>query len=84
MSQAELMNEGLSLMMFGMGFVFIFLTVLVFATSLMSKIVLIIAPEKPACAARSPAPVAAVDPSTDPVLLAVIADAVSQHRARRL
>jgi oxaloacetate decarboxylase gamma subunit len=33
------MSEGLNLMLIGMGFVFIFLTLLVFATSIMSKII---------------------------------------------
>ncbi|MCL6271866.1 OadG family protein [Sansalvadorimonas sp. 2012CJ34-2] len=85
MSQAELMNEGLSLMLYGMGFVFTFLTVLVFATSLMSKSVLAIAPEEPAPAPkRSAVPVAGTnDPASDPVLLAVIGEAVRQHRERR-
>ncbi|CAM3818811.1 OadG family protein [Parendozoicomonas haliclonae] len=84
--EADLINEGLSLMMFGMGFVFVFLTVLVFATSLMSKITLALAPMAPEKAtpnARpSVAPVAS-DPSSDPVLLSVINEAVRQHRARR-
>ena len=91
MSQAELINEGLSLMVFGMGFVFIFLTLLVFATGTMSKVVQTIAPEEAAPAPRgatasgkTPAPIfGAADPATDPVLLAVINDAISQHRARR-
>jgi oxaloacetate decarboxylase gamma subunit len=39
MDETTLMNDGLTLMLFGMGFVFIFLTLLVFATSLMSKII---------------------------------------------
>ncbi len=84
MSQAELINEGLSLMMFGMGFVFVFLTVLIFATSLMSKTVLAIAPEEPASAPkRSTAPAAGTsDPASDPELLAVISDAIRQHRER--
>ncbi|MEC9314395.1 MAG: OadG family protein [Pseudomonadota bacterium] len=39
MNASNLMSEGLNLMLVGMGFVFIFLTLLVFATSLMSKII---------------------------------------------
>ena len=84
MSQAELMNEGLSLMMFGMGFVFIFLTVLVFATSLMSKTVLAMASEEPEPAPQRSVPAAGTsDPASDPLLLAVIGDAIRQHRERR-
>ena len=39
MEPSSLLNEGLTLMVFGMGFVFLFLTVLVIATSLMSRII---------------------------------------------
>jgi oxaloacetate decarboxylase gamma subunit len=34
----NLLSEGLTLMVFGMGFVFVFLTLLVITTSLMSKL----------------------------------------------
>jgi oxaloacetate decarboxylase gamma subunit len=37
MAASNLMSEGLNLMLIGMGFVFIFLTLLVFATTIMSK-----------------------------------------------
>ncbi|MFT7414207.1 MAG: oxaloacetate decarboxylase gamma subunit [Methylophagaceae bacterium] len=39
MESTSLMSEGLTLMLFGMGFVFLFLTLLVGATSLMSRII---------------------------------------------
>jgi len=39
MTTSNLMTEGLNLMLVGMGFVFIFLTLLVIATTLMSKII---------------------------------------------
>ncbi|GAB4288361.1 MAG: OadG family protein [Methylophaga sp.] len=39
MTASNLVSEGLNLMLVGMGFVFIFLTLLVLATSAMSKII---------------------------------------------
>jgi len=39
MESSSLMNDGLTLMLFGMGFVFLFLTLLVGATTLMSRII---------------------------------------------
>ena len=39
MESSSLLREGLNLMLFGMGFVFVFLTLLVIVTSLMSKII---------------------------------------------
>lgn len=35
----NLLSEGINLMVFGMGFVFVFLTLLVFSTGVMSKLV---------------------------------------------
>jgi len=39
MEASDLMSEGINLMLFGMGFVFVFLTLLVIVTSLMSWII---------------------------------------------
>ncbi|RTE66898.1 oxaloacetate decarboxylase [Amphritea opalescens] len=76
----NLMSEGLSLMVFGMGFVFVFLTLLVFATGFMSKLVTKFAPEaKPQPAKPQPAVAAAASPGNDE-LVAVMTAAVHQFR----
>lgn len=78
----NLMSEGLSLLVFGMGFVFVFLTLLVFATGLMSKLVIKIVPEaKPQLGQPKPAAVAAASPENDE-LIAVMTAAVHQFRKR--
>lgn len=40
MDNSSLLSEGINLMMFGVGFVFVFLTLLVFATSAMSWLII--------------------------------------------
>ncbi len=40
----QLLGEGLNLVIYGMGTVFVFLTLLVFATQLMSRLTLLITP----------------------------------------
>lgn len=82
MEANNLINEGLTLMVFGMGFVFVFLTLLVFATGFMSKMVGKYLPEPvPAAPKAAPkaAPAAAVDNAQ---LIAVISAAIRQHRER--
>ena len=77
---SELVSSGLELMAFGMGTVFSFLVILIFATSLMSKIVNKFAPEPEVVApSAAPAPTQGVDPQ----LLSVLAAAVKEHRARQ-
>ena len=70
---ADLMTQGLELMLVGMGTVFVFLTALVFATTLMSRLVLRFQP-------------AAVQPATMDEIseeeVAAITAAISQHRQR--
>ncbi len=77
---SELMSDAINLMIVGMGFVFVFLVILVFLTSLMSKMVNKYLP--------APAPVAAKaskpknqNASPDAQLLAVLSAAVSEYRS---
>ncbi len=80
MEATNLINEGLTLMVFGMGFVFVFLTLLVFITGMMSRLVERFIPEpQPVLATAAPAPVAATD---DGQLVAVISAAIKQYRSR--
>lgn len=74
----NLMSEGLSLMVFGMGFVFVFLTLLVFATGFMSKMIAKVVPEAPPQPAKPAAPAAA--PAGGDELIAVMTAAVHQYR----
>ncbi|GGK71186.1 OadG family protein [Amphritea balenae] len=76
----NLMSEGLSLMVFGMGFVFVFLTLLVFATGFMSKVIAKVVPEAPPQPARPAAPAAAPAPAGGDELIAVMTAAVHQYR----
>lgn len=76
----HLLAEGLNLMLMGMGAVFVFLTLLVFTTTLMSKIVGRYSPVSP------PIPTAVTPTSTtddNQELIAVITAAVHQHRLRQ-
>ena len=80
MSEPSLVAQGLELMVFGMGVVFVFLTMLVFVTGFMSKLVNKIAPVQEA----APVPVRAAAPQgVDPQLLKVLSAAVKEHRARQ-
>ncbi|NRB41351.1 MAG: OadG family protein [Pseudomonadales bacterium] len=82
--QENLLNEGLELMLFGMGTVFVFLTVLVLVTMLMSAIVQRFfpdAPEQTLTTTPRPAPVPASN--NDEQLLAVITAAVHKFRSRK-
>jgi oxaloacetate decarboxylase gamma subunit len=76
----NLMSEGLNLMVFGMGFVFVFLTLLVFATGFMSKLVNKLAPEPEPKPKKPAAPAAAAGNNDE--LIAVMTAAVHQYRSR--
>ncbi len=81
--QESLLGQGLDLMVYGMGTVFVFLAVLILVTFAMSKLVVRFFPEAPAqvktIKSTSRKPSSAVDPRT----LQVIRAAIQQHRARR-
>mgnify|MGYP000092769080 CR=1 FL=1 len=79
---ANIVADGLALSGFGMGTVFVFLVILIFATSLMSKLVTKFLPEAPAAPAK-PAPAAVTTQGVDPQLLNVLAAAVKEHRSRQ-
>jgi oxaloacetate decarboxylase gamma subunit len=78
---SDLMLEGLTLMVFGMGFVFSFLTLLVLATKTMSATVLRFAPVEEVVVNS---PLMMVPPSqkiaNDPQLMAVLSAAVHRYR----
>ena len=78
---AGIVDQGVELMLFGMGTVVVFLGLLVLATTLMSRLVARYFPEP----APAPAPVrpAGGNVTTEDELAAVISAAVHQHRNRR-
>ncbi|WP_296271121.1 OadG family protein [Pseudomonas sp. UBA6323] len=84
MTPSELLLEGVELMLFGMGFVFVFLVLLVGVVSLMSRLIATFAPPAPTPAASSPAHSAkSASHELDAETLAAIQSAIAQHRARR-
>lgn len=79
----QLLTDALTLMLVGVGTVFVFLTLLVWVTSLMSLAVNRIVPAA-SVSAPEPAPDdAAVAATHDHTLLAVITAAIHAHRTRR-
>lgn len=81
MSEPGLVTQGLELMIFGMATVFVFLTMLVFITDQMSKLVSKYAPEEvvePQQPVRQPP-----SQGVDPQLLKVLSAAVKEHRSRQ-
>ncbi|GAB2780060.1 OadG family protein [Halomonas shantousis] len=80
MEGSQLVQEGFSLMLFGMGFVFVFLSVLVIAMSAMSRLVMRFAPQAAPASRKSST---AVPAHEDGELVAVISAAIQRHRQRR-
>lgn len=84
MQDADLMAEGINLMLLGMGFVFVFLTVLVIATTLMSKTINRFFPtvEAPSPVSSQKKPAPALHQEQNSELLAAISAAIHLHRNR--
>lgn len=80
----NLLSQGLELLVYGMGTVVVFLTLLVFATRLMSLFIQRFFPEAPSAAPRRSARPSQSPQTPSPELLAAIASAVHQHRQRGL
>lgn len=80
----SLFSEGLTLMAFGMGFVFVFLTLLVFATGIMSRLATRFLPELVAKAPQPrPQPAAAGGAaSNNDEIVAAITAAVHKYRSK--
>lgn len=81
--QANILNEGVELMLYGMGTVFVFLAVLVVVTTAMSAIVQRFFPDAPEPALTNTPRPAAPAASNDDQLLAVITAAVHKYRSRK-
>jgi oxaloacetate decarboxylase (Na+ extruding) subunit gamma len=73
----NIVSQGFELAVFGMGTVFVFLTLLILATHGMSLLVRKLEPES------SKSTVKAVAQTDDRQLLAVISAAIAQHRNKR-
>lgn len=77
--QESLMQQGVELMLYGMGTVFIFLTLLVVLTAVMSALLGRFAKPEPAVVSPAVRPAAAPD---DKQLIAAISAAIHKHRSR--
>lgn len=82
--QESIISQGLSLMVYGMGVVFLFLTLLVILTTIMSSLVQrFFKPEPASAPVKNSAPIGAVPAANvDPRTLEVIKAALKQHRSR--
>ena len=76
------MSQAVDLMVAGMGFVFVFLIVLVFATLLMSKLLTRFAPPEPATPAKTPSAKSKASAAVDPDTAEAIKKAIAQFRSR--
>ena len=86
MEQVSLMQQGIDLMLFGMGTVFIFLVVLIGATVAMSAAVKLVAGKPLVSTLQASASVSdagKAEQAEQGELVAVITSAITQHRANK-
>lgn len=83
MEQVSLMQQGIDLMLFGMGTVFIFLVVLIGATVAMSAAVKLVAGKPLVSQLQASASVSDAGKAEQGELVAVITAAITQHRANK-
>ena len=76
----DIFNQGLNLMAFGMGTVFVFLTLLVIATSIMSNIISSYFPE---AIAKPKSPSVATKKGDDKQVISAIMAAIKLHRSQK-
>ena len=79
MATDVVIQQGADLMLFGMGIVFVFLTMLVIVTTLMSRLVQRWFPEKELAAATNKES----DSGVDDRVVAIIQAALDKHRSRK-
>ena len=80
--ESSIIERGLDLMLFGMGTVFVFLTVLIFATTAMSAVISKWFPEKVVEAATSKKRAASPSLAIAPAKLNILQAAIDKHRNR--
>lgn len=81
--QESLFGQGISLMIYGMGTVFVFLATLIVVTLVLSRIITRYFPETSAAPKSSSLPRAKSAVVVEPEVLAAIKAAIQQHRAQR-
>ncbi len=85
MTPNDLLMEGVELMLIGLGSVYLFLTLLVYAIRGMSVLIARFAPEPtaPVASVPSPRPQTTASADVSPDLIAAIQAAIHQHRNKR-